>query len=806
VTKDADDSIRLDAMDLEFRVVTSPVEVRRFIERETPCIKVVFSTYQSLPVVSEGILGLAPFDVAIFDEAHKTTGPQGGLFAHGLKDENIRIRKRLFLTATPRHYDIRHRDKEGNFRIVSMDDETIYGPRAYTLTFGSAARQGVICNYKVVISVVDGQEINEFALKHGITLIEGDLIGARWVANQIAVERAIKKTGAKRAITFHSRVSRAKEFSADSSRGIRQFLHGFSVFHVNGDQKSSVRKQLIRAFRDAENGLITNARCLTEGIDVPAVDMVAFIDLRHSEVDIAQATGRAMRKPRESDKNVGYVVIPLFLERKTGETLEEALDRSDFADVANVLNAMQEQDDDLAQIIREIKEEIGREKVFNPRRLSDKVEVIGPLIKLSTLKSNIFAKIVEKIGNSWDEWFGVLLKYYEREGHCRVPHAHGEGGYKLGGWILTQRQNVDKMPPERKRRLDELGFVWDPLDESWETGFAALVKYKEREGHCRVPNSHREGDYRLGSWVNAQRAAADRMLPDRKKRLDELGFVWGVLGADWENGFTALVKFAKREGHCRVPANYIEGDYRLGQWVSVQRGRVDKMSPDRKKRLDELGFIWDVLAAKWEDAYAALVRFKEREGHCRVPARHIEGDYRLGAWVNTQRTTVDKMSPERKKRLDNLGFVWDLHDADWENAHAALVRFTEREGHCRVPVLHIEGDFNLGMWVSNQRTTVDKMPRERKKRLDELGFAWEPFGADWENRFAALVKFKIREGHCRVPLVHIEGDYRLGAWVNKQRATVDKMSPDRKNRLDELGFVWGPQRVRSPSGRWSRTI
>src|SRR5262245_43709306 len=379
--RDATDPIRLDVSVVEFRIDTDPDEVRRFIERDAPGVKVVFSTYQSSHVVSQGMRGLAPFDVAIFDEAHKTTGPQGGLFAHSLKDENIRIRKRLFFTATPRHYDIRHRDKEGDFRIVSIDNEAIYGPRAYTLTFGSAARQGIICNYKVVISVVDGQEINEFALKHGITLVEGDLIGARWVANQIAIERAVEKTGAKRAITFHSRVSSAKEFSTAGTRGIRQFLPEFSVFHVNGDQKSSERKQIIRSFRDASEALITNARCLTEGIDVPAVDMVAFIDPRHSRVDIAQATGRAMRKPWGSNKEVGYVVIPLFLDRRSGETLEEALERSEFDDVADVLNAMQEQDEDLVQIIRELREAKGRGEIFDPQRLSEKIEVLGPSIE-----------------------------------------------------------------------------------------------------------------------------------------------------------------------------------------------------------------------------------------------------------------------------------------------------------------------------------------------------------------------------------------------------------------------------------------
>jgi predicted helicase len=193
------------------------------------------------------------------------------------------------------------------------------------------------------------------------------------------------------------------------------------MFHVNGGQKSSERKHLIRAFRDARKGLITNARCLTEGIDVPAVDMVAFIDPRHSKIDIAQATGRAMRKPEGSGKTSGYVVVPVFLERDRDETLDAALGRSDFSDVANVLNAMQEQDDELVDIIRELKEAKGRGEVFNPLRLIEKVHVIGPSIPLIALRSAIFAEVVDKIGVTWDEWYGRLAVYKEREGHCRVP-------------------------------------------------------------------------------------------------------------------------------------------------------------------------------------------------------------------------------------------------------------------------------------------------------------------------------------------------------------------------------------------------
>jgi superfamily II DNA or RNA helicase len=796
LARDANDPIRLDPTDIEFRVDTDPNEVRRFIERETPGVKVVFSTYQSSPVVSQGVRGLAAFDVAIFDEAHKTTGRPGDLFAHSLKDENIRIRKRLFLTATPRHYDIRHRDKEGDFRIVSMDDEAIYGPRAFTLTFGSAARQGIICNYKVVISVVDGHEVNQFALKHGITLVDGDLIGARWVANQIAVERAVEKTGANRAITFHSRVSSAKVFSSDGTRGVRQFLPEFLVFHVNGEQKSSERKQIIRSFRDAVQALVTNARCLTEGIDVPAVDMVAFIDPRHSRVDIAQATGRAMRKPCASNKEIGYVVIPLFLERDSGESLEEALERSEFDDVADVLNAMQEQDEDLVQIIRGLKEAKGRGEIFDPRRLSEKIEVLGASIELSALKSNICAEIVDTIGESWDEMFGRLLLFRETHGHCRVGRSYQDR--RLGKWVDHQRTFAKRgnLSRFRKQRLDEIGFDWDLLKTAWEEGFRYLIKYKEREGHCSVPWKYKTPDgYPLGQWVRSQRLSQDKLSTDRKTRLDELGFDWDPITTQWEEGFKHLQAYAKEYKHCRVPAQYktLSG-YRLGGWINTQRTDKDKMAHERRQRLDELGFIWDQLEADWSEGFSCLQTYRKREGHCRVPQNWIENGYRLGQWVSVQRQRQNKnaLSGERRERLDKLGFLWDPHEADWEQGLRYLIKYKEREGHCSVPAKYkTPDDYPLGQWVGVQRVWQDKLSSDIKKRLDKLGFDCDPIASQWEAGFAHLQAYLTEHKDCNVAALYKSTDgYNLGLWVRNLRRRRSSLSTERLARLDELGFVW----------------
>ena len=148
------------------------------------------------------------------------------------------------------------------------------------------------------------------------------------------------------------------------------------------------------------------------------------------------------------------------------------------------------------------------------------------------------------------------------------------------------------MPPECRQRLDALSFVWDAQTTKWEEGFRNLTLYRQREGHCLVPGLYREHSYRLGTWVSHQRNDKDTMPPDRRQRLDALGFVWNIFDRQWEKRFAHLQRFHEREGHCLVPANHREQDVRLGLWVAVQRRNKDTISPDRRRRLDALDFVW----------------------------------------------------------------------------------------------------------------------------------------------------------------------------------------------------------------------
>jgi predicted helicase len=297
VAHGAEDALIVHQKDLDFPVTTDLSEVREFLVAPGQGVQIVFSTYQSAHVVGEAVQGMDPFDLAMFDEAHKTAGRQGAKFGFALEDRNIQIAKRVFLTATPRHYDVRKKDQEGDKALVySMDDPATYGPIVHTLSFAQAARLGIICNYKIIISVVTSDMVNAELLNRGEVLVEGDVVRARTVANQIAIQKACEVHDLKKIFSFHRKVASARDFTGDTARSIKAHLRGYSAYHVNGEMQTARREREMRAFREADRAIMSNARCLTEGVDVPAVDVVAFLSPRKSKVDIVQAVGRAMRK------------------------------------------------------------------------------------------------------------------------------------------------------------------------------------------------------------------------------------------------------------------------------------------------------------------------------------------------------------------------------------------------------------------------------------------------------------------------------------------------------------------------------
>lgn len=754
----AKDEWNVDRKDVGFRVDTDPLVVKQYLELPTEDIKVVFSTYQSSQVVGEGTKDLPPFNLVILDEAHKTTGHQGTAFTYPLSEENIRAKKRLFFTATPRHIDIRHRDKEGEFRVSSMDDETVYGPRAHTLSFATAAKKGIICPYKVIVSYIDKVSIDNFSRKHGITLVENDEVATRWMANVVALRQAVERVHAKKIISFHSRVRLAQEFASDQMRGISQHLQGYKVRHVNGEQNTAVRAELIRDFAKEPKSLLTNARCLTEGVDIPAVDMVAFIDPRHSRIDIAQAVGRAMRKPRgKSDKTVGYVMVPIFAGMDDNATLDEAVQDSRFDAVADVLNALQEHDEDLVEIIRQIKQDKGEGKPFNPKHLSDKIEFIGPRVEFDQLKKSIGIAIADRIGVSWDEWFGLLLSWREQFGKAVPEVSEVYRDYKLGGWAATQRSNYIRasLSSQRIKKLESLdGWTWDLVDDLWKRGLACLQVYWKRHKTTFVPDRYvdRATDLKLGQWVKSRRLdySRGRLLPQKIMELEKFpDWSWDPNGDAWKEKFNQLKQLLKthsleeveRSRKSKASSEVVT----LATWIVGQKARYlawqTPGNPAQKYRrqltLEEItaleslsGWSWDRRADAWKSNFALLKLYLDDHSvECLIPDTVFRG-VALGRW-NTKQRAAHKRGTLESWKLDLLiGIGWDPDPfaTAWEQAFSLLQAYVEEFKTGYVPQATVYRGFTLGRWVSGQRNAakVGKLTQARHSRLAQIpGWSWD---------------------------------------------------------------------------------
>jgi hypothetical protein len=203
----------------------------------------------------------------------------------------------------------------------------------------------------------------------------------------------------------------------------------------------------------------------------------------------------------------------------------------------------------------------------------------------------------------WEEAFSQLLHYVDLNGDARVLRSYTtEDGYKLGEWVITQRNRQAKgtLDAHRERRLEDLpGWTWDPYADRWEEGFSRVLGYVDLNGDARVPRWMCTDDgYRLGSWVlkQRQRHAEGTLDADREHRLEELpGWAWDAHADRWEHGFSRLVRYVESRGDARVPAPYTVDGYKLGRWVVTQRHRHAKgtLDADRQHRLQQLpGWTW----------------------------------------------------------------------------------------------------------------------------------------------------------------------------------------------------------------------
>ncbi|KAJ1459451.1 helicase associated domain-containing protein, partial [Pelagophyceae sp. CCMP2097] len=232
----------------------------------------------------------------------------------------------------------------------------------------------------------------------------------------------------------------------------------------------------------------------------------------------------------------------------------------------------------------------------------------------------------------------------------------------------------------------------------------------------------------------------------------------------WDAQYLRLADYRAAAGDCRVPQGLLTANgARLGAWTATQRStaKAGKLSPDRLERLDAVGFVWDAQADRWGAYFAKLTAFTSDRNHCVVPSDFTTHDgTRLGPWVALQRHAhaTGKLSVERTKRLEGLGFAWtvqaDLFEASFEPKFAALQAYIAAHSDCAVPSDFVASDgTKLGLWVDTQRKVYNAgdLAPYRAQRFDAVGLVWRVLADAWDAHFELLEAYRTQHGDCAVP-------------------------------------------------------
>ena len=505
------DEQSLGITDTTFRVLNSKEKIKKFLRQKSNNTKVVFCTYQSSPLLSKSLPSNFSFDFGVFDEAHKTTSnkilknksKQKFSWNMPLQDSFIKIKKRLFMTATLKTSNYSKQNKLGYEQIVySMTNEKQYGKIVDNFTFVKARRAKVICPIKVVVSIVTNDELHFKNISKTAVNIENQSVKTEQVAHQIAIKNAVEKFNTKKLFTYHSRCEDAESFTSPKPEGIKTHLPNFKCGYVDGSMKLDQRDNVMQIFKEANRGIVSNARCLIEGVNIPAVDMVSFVSPKKSAVDIVQAAGRAMRIRNIKNKKFGYILLPIFVERFRGEKIRKAINRTEFDVVLKFLKALSDYDESIKEeissiVIKNFRDKGRKQKISKRQKEKEdsQIEFIGRSFEIKEIESSINLKIVNFFGTSFEKYLGQLQNFKIKHGHTNVPDNLEYK--KLANWTyqlkLAHRSN--KLDEFRIKQLNKIQFNWkfegetlDNVDDLlWEKeirrkyGITQITDYREKK-------------------------------------------------------------------------------------------------------------------------------------------------------------------------------------------------------------------------------------------------------------------------------------------------------------------------------------
>lgn len=618
--------------------------------------KLILCTYQSAITLGEAIFAynkIFYIDIAIFDEAHKTAGEWNKQFSYAMYDENIKIQKRLFMTATPKENLV------DNDLYLGMENEALYGHTAHELTMPQAIEKGIIKDYKIIISVVNKKKIFPEAEPEENEKIDNMTCMA------YALQKMLKAKEVKKGLIFHNTIYESQLFvKAIKKQGI---IPEHQFYHIDGAMNTKERKDTLRQLAQQENIFVSNSKLLSEGIDVPSIEMVGLFSSSKSIVDIVQRIGRAQRKSSHDDNTPGYVFLPIFIEIEDEDaSLESLIEKSNFNDVLDIILCIREIDSRLKININNLFD------LFESKNLKQHLEIISTnFLSTEIIEETILKGIkvahYNNINNRWEINYTKVKQFIEN--FERMPKRTVDEERALSEWCDQNKKLRKKglLSKDKIEKLDSINFVWYSADKKWDEYFKKYVQFVEK--NHREPkglnkkkkciSASKKTENLLAMWLSNQKSAYNKNLldTDRVERLRPYIDTWSLRHHDlWLSQSNKFKNFITANG--RFPKDVFENCEEKGiyRWFTIQRRlyNANKLSEKYKKILDDIHPDW-ILSSDdriWKVQYSKVLDFILQSNRLPVYNLKDKDEHNLYMWMVKQKKAIDsKVLDEWKRTL-----------------------------------------------------------------------------------------------------------------------------------------------------------
>lgn len=753
-----------------------------------PADNISFMTYAKLMNLSEEEISAFAPDYIVLDEFHRAGASEWGRGVDTLLSL-FPGAKLLGLSAT----HIRYLDHQRN-----MADELFDNCIADQMSLAEAVTRGILPAPKYVVSFY-AYQLEEQKYRDRMRRVS---LPVRRQAEEYLekLRRAIEKAEGLedifpkhmddphgKYIVFCASQEHMREMLRKSPAWFKKVDPDFHAYTVWAESASA--KKDYEAFKEDNSDHLKLLYCIdmfNEGIHVEDISGVILFRPTVSPIIYKQQIGRALSAMRTDTAPVIFDIVNNFENLYTISSLrEEAAQFSTFQ----------------SNLPRDNSESV------NPFRIIDEVRECREL----------FARLEDTLGLSWEMMYREAKKYYAQNGHLNVPKTYKtEDDIPLGVWIMTQRRirlgtAAGLLSEYRIQRLDEIGMVWKPRQETaWETGLRHAKEYREEYGNLDVKARYVSPDgYRLGSWIANARQKYQKILESGKdplansalQSLEDLGIQWEKGSAAFEAGLKAAEAYQKNHGTLEVPLNYVTKDgFKLGRWLDSQRTRKKRNAQGAEAelaKLEELGMVWTTRAdSAWEKNYQKAKAYFEANGSLNLPPNYCAERTNLWKWVCHQRDAykAGRLDPERIRKLEAIGMQWTGRGKEWGKYLEYAAAYKARFGNLEIPPAYItpEGVW-LGRWLAAQRTAKSRneLSAEQIRQLDTLGIRWTSKVEDhWDEMFRSLTEWLEKQSQrCAMPRDTKASDgSNLFLWTRRQRTKriQGKLSPCQQQKWDGI--------------------